>query len=70
MLGAHGSMDPATDGSANAAALVGLTMAGSSSGWASIADTRAVEDATKQQQHGVSRSSATSVNINGMRDAT
>jgi hypothetical protein len=70
LLRVHGSMDPTTDGSAKPAALVGSTMAGSSSGWASIAGTRALEDATKQQQHGVSGSSATSLNINGMRDST
>ena len=62
---AHGSM-----AGGSAAALVGSTMAGSSSGWASIAGTQALEDAAKQQQHAVSGSSATSLSINGMRDAT
>ena len=65
---AHGSMDSLAGGSA--AALVGSTMAGTSSGWASIAGTQTLEDAMKQQQHAVSGSSATSLNINGMRDAT
>jgi hypothetical protein len=62
MLRAHGSMDSTTDGNA----LTGSTMAG----WASVAGTRVLEAAKTEQQHDVSSSSATSLNINGVRDST
>lgn len=70
MVHGNDNMMSTAGGGTTSAALVGAMMAGTSSGWGSMAGTRAREDASKVWQGPLSGSSATSLDVNGVCDAT